>query len=61
MVANKLIKFFIINRDNRVYTKMTDYWCIEKEQLCLCNTRAAYFREMYNYKPTEKTIGWIAE
>lgn len=59
-IINNMTDFFINDKDKAIYKK-TDYLCNEKEKLCICNTNAEKFRQIYdriNYKENKKYISW---
>ena len=61
VIINNMVNYYINNKNINIYTK-TDYLCIEKEKICICNKNAENFRKIYdglNYKQDNKYISWI--
>jgi hypothetical protein len=60
-MVNEMVDFYLTHKDKAIYKK-TDYLCIEREKICICNTHAEDLRKIYdgcNYKPGDKYISWI--
>jgi hypothetical protein len=60
-IVNKMLKYYLNHSDKKIYKK-TEYFCNEKEKVCICNRHAEDFRRIYdgiNYKPNDKYISWF--
>jgi hypothetical protein len=56
-----MINHYLQHKDKIIYDQ-TDYLCNEREKICICNTNADLYRQIYarnNYDAEKKYISWI--
>ena len=48
-IINNMLDYYLMHGDKEIY-KITDYFCNEKEKVCICNIYAENFRKKYQKK-----------
>ena len=57
-VIETMMDYYLNHKDINIYKK-TDYFCNEKEKICICNIYAENFRKIYDGKQGDKYISWF--
>jgi len=61
-IVNELMDYYINHKSIDIYKKKTDYFCNDKEKICICNLYANEFRKISkkkNQNPDGKYISWL--